>query len=295
MSFSIDKITSGVSDFVKDTASKVGNALDPSGSRLAIAGLLKGGRRKTEKTPETRVGFSVGNPDGEPVSIEQDWRVRVSVAPGSGLFYDNADLAGLLTPLRSTMGVVFPYTPSITTSYSASYGQLKPTHSNYPAHYYESSEVQAIQISGDFTVQNHQEGQYLLACIYFFRAATKMFYGAGANAGNPPPVVFLNGYGSHILPNVPCVVTSFQHVLPQDVDYVEIPVLMNDATTVQDAGGRQVEGETTQGKGLTTRLPANSQLQVSLQPIYSRRLAAEFDLDRFAAGELVGARVGGFL
>lgn len=290
MSFSIDGIVSGVTGFVKDAAGRASNVLDPSGARLSIAGLLAGGRRSTQKIPETRVGFSVGDPKGNPVKLEDDWRVRIGVAPSSQLFYQGED-AGILAPLRTTMGVVFPYTPSITTSYSASYGQLKTTHSNHPAYYYESSEVQAIQISGDFTVQNQQEGQYLLACIYFFRSCTKMFYGSGNNAGNPPPVVFLNGYGSYLLPNVPCVVTSFQHVLPQEVDYIEIP-------SIDPGPGLAVNPETGEtyapngtsaslGKGPTVRLPAASQLQIGLQPVYSRKRLAEFDLEKFAAGKLI--------
>lgn len=290
MSFNIDKITSGVTDYVKGAAGKIGNVLDPSGARLAVAGLLQGGRKKSEKPVATRIGFSVGSPDGQAIPIEQDWRVRVGVAPGSGIFYDSGD-AGIMAPLIGTQGVVFPYTPSITTSYTATYGSTKTTHSNYPAYFYDSSEVQAIQLSGDFTVQSAQEGQYLLACIYFFRSATKMFYGAGTNGGNPPPVVFLNGYGSELFPNVPCVVTSFQHTMGADVDYLEIPtVVENPAQLSIDSQNRALAnaGYTDGGKGPTTRVPTASQLQISLQPIYSRATIAQFDLDEFARGNLLG-------
>lgn len=287
MSFNIDKITSGVTDYVKRQASQIGNVLDPGNARLAVAGLLQGGRKKSETPVATRVGFSIGNPDGEPIPIEQDWRVRVGVAPGSKIFYDSGD-AGIMSPLIGTQGVVFPYTPSITTSYSASYGQTKSTHSNYPAYFYDSSEVQAIQLSGDFTVQSAQEGQYLLACIYFFRSATKMYYGGGANGGNPPPVVFLNGYGSQLFPNVPCVVTSFQHAMGSDVDYLEIPSVVEQPTQLSGPGAPEGAGYTDPGKGPTTRVPTASQLQISLQPIYSRSSIAQFDLDEFARGNLLG-------
>lgn len=285
MSFNIDKITSGVSDYVKGAAGKIGNVLDPSNARLSIAGLLQGGRKKSEKPVQTRVGFSIGKPEGTPVPIEQDWRVRVGVAPGSKIFYDSGD-AGIMSPLIDTQGVVFPYTPSITTSYTASYGQTKTTHSNYPAYFYDSSEVQAIQLSGDFTVQSEQEGQYLLACIYFFRSATKMFYGDGANSGNPPPMVFLNGYGSQLFPNVPCVVTSFQHVMGSEVDYIEIPSVAQTPELLSTDSGT-FEGYTGPGKGATTRVPTASQLQISLQPVYSRKSIAQFDLEKFARGELL--------
>lgn len=286
MSFSLDSISSGVgrvTDFVKN---KIGDTLDPSRARLSIANLAAGGRRATKQAPETRVGFTIGSPDGTVVPIEQDWRVRVSVGESSGIFY-NSDFAGVLTPLISTQGVVFPYTPSITTSYSANYSAQKTTHSNYSAYFYDSSEVQAINIAGDFTVQTIEEGQYLLACIYFFRSASKMFYGGGANAGNPPPVLFLNGYGNDLLPNVPCVLTSFQHTMGSDVDYLEIPQINMDPTRQGPADGPTPEGTTSQGKGPTTRVPIASQIQISLQPIYSRKSLAEFDLDKFASGRLI--------
>jgi hypothetical protein len=283
MSFNLDSITSGVSEFAKGAVSKVGNLLDPSNARLSIAGLLQGGRRKTEKTPETRVGFAVANPKGEPIPIQKDWRVRISLPASSQMFYNSSE-AGILAPLKDTNGVVFPYTPSITTSYSASYGQLKTTHSNYPAYFYESSEVQAIQLSGDFTVQNVKEGQYLLASIYFFRACTKMFYGASSKAGNPPLIVFLNGYGSELLPNVPCVVTGFQQVMPAEVDYVQIPSLNAESSyaTNEETGETYYRGE-----GPSTRLPTSCQLQITLQPVYSRAILAEFDLEKFAAGRML--------
>lgn len=286
MPFSIDSITSGVSDFVKTAASRVGNVLDPSNARLSVAGLLAGGSRATQKQPETRVGFSVTNIHGTPIPIQEDWRVTIGVSEKSKLFYHSSD-PGILVPLKETNGVVFPYTPSITTSYSASYSPLKATHNNYPAYYYEASEVQALQINGDFTVQTEQEGQYLLACIYFFRACTKMFYGSGNNAGNPPPLVFLKGFGAELFPNVPCVVTSFQHVMSGDVDYLEIPSIEQDWTASFDSGAVATPGQTSQGKGRTTRLPTASQLQVTLQPVYSRNRIAEFNLEQFAAGKLL--------
>jgi len=290
MSFSLDSISSGlgkVTDFVKN---RIGDTLDPSKARLSIAGLAAGGRRATMQAPETRVGFSVGSRDGTTVPIENDWRVRVSVGESSGIFYKGE--AGILAPLISTQGVVFPYTPNITTSYSANYSSQKTTHSNYAAYFYDSSDVQAINLSGDFTVQTVEEGQYLLACIYFFRSATKMFYGNGSNAGNPPPVLFLNGYGEHLFPNVPCILTSFTHTMGQDVDYLEVPSVTFDPMSMDASEKYPYEGSTTSGKSRMNRLPTISQIQISLQPIYSRKSVAEFDLDKFASGKLVG---GGFI
>jgi len=152
--------------------------------------------------------------------------VRISLADKSNIFYKDPNIiAGtLLTPLIETNGVVFPYTPAITVGHSANYNPQPLTHSNYPAQFYNNSEVNDIIISGEFTVQSPEEGQYLMAVIYFFRAATKMFFGQGSNVGNPPPIVFLDGYGSHYFPHVPCVITNFTHQLSSDVDYISVPM-----------------------------------------------------------------------
>jgi hypothetical protein len=157
---------------------------------------------------------------------EDDWRVRISLADKSDIFYkDPLQLqTALMYPLVATNGVVFPYTPTITMGHSANYSSQALTHSNYPAQFYTNSEVNDITISGDFTVQSPEEGQYLMAAIYFFRSATKMFFGQGTNVGNPPPIVFLDGYGSHYFPHVPCVITNFTHQLSGDVDYISVPI-----------------------------------------------------------------------
>ena len=228
---------------------------DPVEARLSSNGLVAGGG--TPAPPPTIIATST-NPN--------DWRVRVSVA--SGLLY-TVESVGVMAPLQSTNGVIFPYTPSITVAHTATYSPQKFTHSNYSAQAYENSEVQAITISGDFTVQNVTEGAYLLACIYFFRAATKMFFGSSNHPGNPPPMVFLDGYGSHYFPHVPCVITQFQHTLSPDVDYIAIPVDSD-----------------------FTRLPVTSSISITLQPVYSKNNIAKFNLDDFASGKLVK---GGFI
>ena len=284
MSFSFDKITNGLPTLTKSLPS-LGSVLDPKNSRLSITNMLSGGRRKTQKAPLTQIGFAVSPAQGEPIPLDKDWRVRISVSRESGIFYQGD--AGIMGPLLETMGVVFPYTPAITINHSATYSSVKPMHSNYPAFFYENSEVQAISISGDFTVQTREEGQYLLAVIYFFRAATKMFYGTGKHLGNPPPLLFLDGYGSHVLPHVPCVLTSFQHVIDKDVDYIEVPNLVNTPTTSNFSGAPRANGATVPGKGAYNRLPTLSQIQVTLQPLYSRNRVAEFDLQAFARGDLI--------
>lgn len=231
-----------------------------------------------------------------------DWRVRISLAPNSNYFYNDPS-NNLLSPLRtevannstsavvqginslfgsggqSRVGVVFPYTPTVTVQHSANYAAQKLTHSNYTQYFYENSEVGAISINGEFTVQNVNEGQYLLATIYFFRSLTKMFFGRDSMAGNPPPIVYLNGYGEYYLPNVPCVVTSFSHTMPDSVDYMDIP-----------EPGLNYNPGVTRPVLNSTRLPTTSTISLTVQPVYSRLAQSQgFNLSDFARGALVNA------
>ena len=272
---------------------KGADLLDPSKARMAIAGLLSGGANSdaTRDPAATKAGFASGGggtnlglgiSNGQ-VSLSEDWRVAISLPSGARtLFWRNGENS-IMSPLVTTDGVIFPYTPNITVTHNARYGETKLTHSNYSSFFYEGSEVQAITISGEFTVQTEWEGRYLLAAIYFFRSATKMFFGRDMNpvAGTPPPMVTLDGYGAHYFPGVNCVITSFAHTMPADVDYVEIPTGLDG----QEPGKASYV--------TSTRLPTVSTIAITLQPIYSRNQVAEFSLNDFSSGTML--KRGGFI
>ena len=304
--------------------------LDPSKARNAISGLLPGGMSSTAKGVPN-IGFqSMTGTNGATAAAEDDWRVRVSLSPNAKLFYQDLTLGpnAIMHPLLETNGVIWPYTPSITVNHNANYSTAHLTHSNYPAHFYNNSEVADIQISGDFTVQNMEDGQYLMAAVYFFRAATKMFFGQGANVGNPPPMVFLDGYGSHYFPHVPCVVTQFSHQLKDDVDYIQVPIsqtvldtspidpnrsvnltpeeqkyvpslLVSSTQATTPSTQATVRNSRTKTITTTTRVPTTSLITVTLRPMYSRKnLHERFDLEKFAAGGLLADNdlgLGGFI
>jgi hypothetical protein len=265
-------------------AQKKYGGFDPSGARLENAGLPLNGEFSGFDT-KTNVGFSRGI--DEPAGDNEDWRVKISLAPGADYFYNDTNNAGIVAPLAAMGGMVFPYLPQVTMSYTARYSEQKLTHSNYASYFYDGSEVQAIQLQGEFTVQNRKEGQYLLAAIYFLRACTKMWFGKDQRAGTPPPMVFLDGFGTHYFPHVPCVVTQFQHTLSPEVDYLYIPY------TEYGVNGKPVSMS---NSTLGTRVPTSSSISVTLQPIYSRSATTGFSLDDFAAGRLLRTNMrGGFL
>jgi hypothetical protein len=141
------------------------------------------------------------------------------LAPNANYLYKDK-APGILAPLAATDGVIFPYTPAIETSYQAKYANYDLTHSNYRGYFYQNSSVENISIKGTFTAQDTREAAYLLAVIHFFKSVTKMFYGQDEQAGTPPPLVYLSGFGKYQFNESPCVVTTFGYSLPTDVDYI---------------------------------------------------------------------------
>jgi hypothetical protein len=267
------------------------NILDPKGIRLQVAGLFNGGISSMFKKRSSTPGVTSTGPTGAVSKNNSDWRVRISLPTSAGLFYQDPGNT-LQSLLKRTNGVIFPYTPTVTVAHNARYQEQALNHSNYKNYFYEGSDVSAISISGEFTVQNVDEGLYLLAAIYFFRSATKMFFGKDDLAGNPPPIVYLDGYGDFYFPHVSCVITSFSHTMPAEVDYVEIPYS-------GAAGGLQTlyenDGTSSSSKTNIVRLPTTSQITVNVQPVYSRsNVHNNMTLNEFSKGKLLSGR-GGFL
>ena len=275
-------------------------SLDPSEQRLMGTNAVKGGiARRLGESYGNEIPVAVRTSNGYTSSeVAEDWRVRISLATNARMFYKSTN-PGIQSPLINTSGVVFPYTPSISVSHTARYGETKLTHSNYASYFYEGSDVSAITISSDFTVQTVEEGKYVLAALTFFRSCTKMFFGSQVGqplAGNPPPMVFLNGYGKLYFPNVPCVITNFTHTMPPEVDYIEIKHSASEVnpTGVTNTGG-VFKSELELLNNAATRVPTSSTISITVQPVYSRKFVHEsFNLDSFASGELLITR-GGFI
>ncbi len=264
------------------------------------------GQANLKSTEAPRVTFLTAAQNGEIIAIEDDWRVRIGLGKSSDIFYKDTSNK-LMSPLKETDGVIFPYTPEIVVTHMANYNSNSPTHSNYAQQFYSDSQVSDILITADFTCQNIFEGRYLMAAVQFFRSATKMFFGQGTNVGNPPPIVFLNGYGKLYFPNVPCVITNFSQRMGKDVDYIDVPVITeSDISYSQYTNpktGDPVQGILSPIRNETVsatenvRVPTATQLTVTVRPVYSRaNLHNNFNLDEFAKGNLLGTRTtGGFI
>jgi len=261
----VNSVSNGSAADFNNVTNSITGAINVSANRLLSAGLNFGGG-------STGLGLLNSTPT---ININggqaKDWRVRLSLPVNFPAIMNGQNLAPLS---RTGNGVVFPYTPTVAVTHNARYQEQSLTHSNYKNYFYEGSDVAEINISGEFTVQNIAEGQYLMAAIYFFRTCTKMFFGADQLAGNPPPILFLDGYGDFYFPHVSCIVKSFTHNMPADVDYLEIPT---------NTLGNYV-----------SRLPTTSTISVTVQPVYSRQnVYNRFNLNQFASGQLIGQSTGG--
>lgn len=190
--------------------------------------------------------------------LEEDWRVRLDC--NFSLF------DGAFPRLADTSGLVWPYLPSITVVSRANYTQIDPVHNIQPFQAYKNSQVEDIQISGDFSVENEADAEYWIQATTFLRTATKMFFGRGPNVGNPPVICNLTGYGSRVFNNVPVIIKSFSIELKEDVNYMRY-----------------------QGSDISpTWVPVLSTVAVTVAPVYNRTRLRKFSLQDYANGKAIG-------
>ncbi len=215
---------------------------------------------------------------------QNDWRVKLTIPNGSPLetyfFQNNA----VLSPLYENKGMFWPLTPNMIIQHSANFNALAQTHNNYPFQAYQNSQVDQMNIIGEFPVQNQTDAKHWVATVHFLRTITKMFFGADDNLkGNPPPILHLSGYGTHMFEKVPVIVNTFNVELRGGIDYI---------STQQDSVYRSQLPPSEQFKLDAendldaTWAPTLSNISVLVTPVYSRDTIKNFSLKKFASGEL---------
>ena len=207
-------------------------------------------------------GAEVFAPQGQAIQLnagsKDDWRVRITCEWNTF----NSPLFGVL---KQTGGVVWPYMPNITVSTKAEYNTIPITHANYSQYSYKNSVVDDISISGEFSCETATDGAYWIAATTFFKTATKMFFGQGDLAGNPPIICNLTGYGSHVFDKVPVIIKSFSVDFKDDVNYIKCDPFNN---------------------GKYTWVPVLSTISVQVAPVYSRQGLRKFSLQDYARGKM---------
>lgn len=269
---------------ITDTARHVKNTLGRVGSLVGAGGTSTadvGSAIRMSRNAAQGVGIGAAPPDRvitranvRSMSNTEntfDWRVSISVP-------ESIMTGPVLAPLAGNSGasdakMIFPFNPTILIGHSANYANVHPTHTNYAYHAYENSQIDNYTITGEFLNENEADAKYWLACLHFLRTVTKMFYGSSQSlVGNPPPVCRLNGYGQHVLNNIPVVITNFTTDLPADVDYIQCFV-------GDDAGKPNF-------------VPTQALFTVTCAPNYARRSHARFSLQDYASGKHIGGAEG---
>jgi len=284
------------------------------GSAIRSMSLPAGG----EALGDLSSAFSSFGGDANP----NDWRVRLSL-PNWTSFKNSP----VLTPLKDAGGLVFPYTPTISIKAGSKYTSESPTHSNYPFQAYKNSDPGTIEITAPMAVEDPAQALYWIASVHYLRSISKMFSGSDMKAGNPPPIVMLNGYGNYVFKNVPVAISSFSCTLPNDCDYIACDVVGSAAGDIQsvtdsigglaDVLGAAIPGVSALGaissiaggvgqvagllgafgvggsvSGGQAHVPTKSQFTITLVPMYSRTSSRKFSLDRFVTGGYLNSGFG---
>ena len=274
---SLQSVAGSTSNITADIAGGLNKLAGGSlgGGLMSVAGSISKAAGMLNNVLSLRRGVNL--PSGAEAFIKQgtaiklapgaknDWRVRITCQ--WNIF--NSPLFALL---ENTGGVVWPFLPNITVSTKADYSAISTTHSNYTNYAYKSSMVDDITISGEFSCETETDAAYWIAATTFFKTATKMFFGQGEFAGNPPLICNLTGYGASIFDKVPVIVKSFSVDLKDDVNYVRCNSF-----------------------GTNTWVPVLSTITVVVSPVYNRQRLRQFSLQDYARGKTADASGVGYI
>jgi hypothetical protein len=259
ISGTLNKLTGG--NLAGGLQSLAGNISSAAGMLNNILSLKRGANLPSGAEAFARQGTAIKLSPG----AKNDWRVRITCQ--WNIF--NSPLFALL---ENTGGVVWPYMPNITVATKANYTTVDPTHGNYSFQTYKNSVVDDIQISGEFSCETATDAAYWIAATTFFKTATKMFFGQGEFAGNPPLVCNLTGYGASIFDKVPVIIKSFSVDLKDDVNYIRCDTF-----------------------GTNTWVPVLSTITVTVSPVYNRARLRKFSLQDYAKGKTADPSGVGYL
>jgi hypothetical protein len=238
-------------DYIQGTSSQLEPNRDLKQQRLVNSGLPNGA------DPYQKLVDNNANLDRRYGNIDD----RVYLKDNTGKF-----TKGVASALAATGGILWPYTPTVTSSHRATYDVQKLTHTPYGVVSYQNSSVESINVTGEFSASSEASAAYVAGVIWFLRMSTKMFYGQDSLRGTPPPIFFLTGHGPVVFENVPVVVTNYEMTLPADVDYISCTV----------GGNHQ-------------RVPTLCSISASMMPVYSRnKITNSYSLEKLAQGGLIG-------
>lgn len=241
--------------------------------------------------PTLTAGNDPSNPGSATQKANYTKRARLSAKPAAKELVYGPASTFFGRQLRSTNGLLFPYTPTISDTATVNYDVYEPVHGNQNFSAFRNRASKEIQVVGTFTSMNQPEARANLAYLHFLRTITQMYFGTQSeNRGTPPPILLFNAYGSAVFNNVPVIVTNYNYEMPTDVDYVYINTEKTNPIAAEFSGG-DLGGEFNTGPAINgfdawvpTRFSISIQMTVQNTPA---RLRREFDLDKFRRGDLI--------
>ena len=237
-------------------------------------------------------------------AIDKRIRIRAPAGQQNTIYGDPNNATNPMRLLHETNGLVFPFTPTITYSQNPNWATQELTHTIQQYYYFTSTNSAEINITGEFTVQNPREGQYLLAVFHFLRSYSKMHFGEKEpqqSRGLPPPILQLDGYGDYMFNSLPILIRSWSMDMLKDVDYVEVPVNsqlpqpITDPSELTAITTRETTSPMSADLVGVAYLPAYTNISINAivqQPPV--KLRKEFSLTAFRNGELLGKKNKGF-
>lgn len=148
----------------------------------------------------------------------------------------------LQAQLGKVGGLIFPYTPKISMSYVVNYETTDIPQSNVQYNSYKNSPPPSIDVTAHFTADEKSQAKHMLSAIWFLQALSKCDVGDGktyytttvkSGGGLPPPILYFNAY-EQMLENIPVVLKSFSFSYPDDIDYVNLIINMENYNKYND-------------------------------------------------------------
>jgi hypothetical protein len=177
----------------------------------------------------------------------EDWVfIEVPPTPGGG---------------NGTFFIRFRDQPTLTESRQAKYSPETILHGIEGFNAYAGTEQRTFELEGRFFCDNEEEIHINNQILHVVRSLVMPDYNG---TGAPPTPIRLHAYGRLNIHSLPCLVTQYSMVYPNDVDYV---VSTNSTEKVI--------------------MPMVFTLSISLTEQHSVANLREFTLDKFRRGELV--------
>tara|TARA_Y100001972_G_C7651357_1_gene327589 strand:+ start:311 stop:1021 length:711 start_codon:yes stop_codon:yes gene_type:complete len=194
--------------------------------------------------------------------------------------------SSVMAPLKANRGIIFPYTPNIYYARSANYGMMDFKGANFPIYSFVNSSPPVIPLIAQFTATSKEEAKYLLAVLRFLNVMVQADFGeqsvSNGTFGRPPPLMQFSYMGPFGFDRVPCILTDFNVMFPNTVDYVPVE------HGIVDTGNK--DGFTSAfGDKEVTYVPTDCEFTINLTPQYSpRRIRKDYNLDDMKRGANIG-------